>query len=665
MKTKNFLRRAVLLIMALTTLSIHASVNRGTITIEVDEYYYVNLNLSSYSPQSATWGTTSTAFRITEQGSKGCTICGTKVGTGTLTCKGFVNGDIMDYYWTVNVVAKPTPVGVNIDAINFPDANFRNWLLRQSYGEDGVLTEAEIKETTVINVNSENISSLKGIEIFTKLAWLYCYDNQLTTLDVSDNAELRCLWCYDNPLTTLDVSKNIKLTELRCSNISLTTLNVSNNAALSRLYCSNNQLTTLDVSNNIALTELYCYKNQLTALDVSNNTALRELDCDNNQLTTLNVSKNIALTDLHCENNQLTTLDVARNTALIILWCSNNQLTSLDVSKNTAIRGLHCYNNQLTAIDVSKNTALTNFYCPSNQLMTLDVSKNTGLEYFGCNDNQLTTLDVSKNTTLKTLECYNNQLTTLDVSKNTALKELDCDNNQLTTLYVSKNTALTDLHCENNQLTTLDVSKSAALTRLHCYRNQIQGAGLDALISSLSQNNTTEEHQLRIYYPGSTEGNVCTINQAEAIKAKGWIPMYYNSGWTEYEGYDDRPVSITLPEIETVAVNKTITLTPTIEPADAVTELTWESDDETIAKVTSSGMVMGIKTGAAIITVRTSNGLKAECFVIVEDPTGIKDVKADSRANVPVYTVSGQKVTGSLKGKKGVYIVGGKKVVVK
>ena len=37
----------------------------------------------------------------------------------------------------------------------------------------------------------------------------------------------------------------------------------------------------------------------------------------------------------------------------------------------------------------------------------------------------------------------------------------------------------------------------------------------------------------------------------------------------------------------------------------------------------------------------------------------------NSHANAPVYTLSGQKVTGSLKGKKGVYIVGGKKVVVK
>ena len=132
----------------------------------------------------------------------------------------------------------------------------------------------------------------------------------------------------------------------------------------------------------------------------------------------------------------------------------------------------------------------------------------------------------------------------------------------------------------------------------------------------------------------------------------------------EYEGSEDEPTgptSITLPEMETVAVNSIIQLTPTIEPADAETELTWSSDDETIAKVTSKGMVAGVSPGMAIVTVRTSNGLSAECFVIVQGASGI-DNEADG-SNAPVYNLSGQKVTDTTK--KGIYIVGGKKVVVR
>ena len=189
---------------------------------------------------------------------------------------------------------------------------------------------------------------------------------------------------------------------------------------------------------------------------------------------------------------------------------------------------------------------------------------------------------------------------------------------------------------------------------------------MDALISSLPQNATNESKGLYIIYYYD-EGNVCTKTQVTAVKAKGWTPYYaYVSGnileWAEYEGYDDSPVNITLPEMETVNVNSTIQLTPTLEPADAVTELTWTSDDDTIAKVTSTGKVLGVSAGAAIITVRTSNGLTAECFVIVQDASGIEDVKTSGNADAPIYTLSGQKVANV---KKGIYIVGGRKVVVK
>ncbi|MBR6445769.1 MAG: leucine-rich repeat domain-containing protein [Prevotella sp.] len=81
---------------------------------------------------------------------------------------------------------------------------------------------------------------------------------------------LETLSAYDNQLTSLDVSKNTALTELRCNYNQLTSLDVSQNTALKELYCYFNQLTSLDVSGCIALTTLYCRGNQLTSLDLSN-----------------------------------------------------------------------------------------------------------------------------------------------------------------------------------------------------------------------------------------------------------------------------------------------------------------------------------------------------------------------------------------------------------
>jgi hypothetical protein len=74
---------------------------------------------------------------------------------------------------------------VAINETNFPDENFRNYLLAQSYGADGVLTGYEIKNIIDIDVSEKSISSLKGIEYFTALWFLECKKNQLTALDVT------------------------------------------------------------------------------------------------------------------------------------------------------------------------------------------------------------------------------------------------------------------------------------------------------------------------------------------------------------------------------------------------------------------------------------------------------------------------------------------------
>ena len=106
-------------------------------------------------------------------------------------------------------------------------------------------------------------------------------------------------------LTSQTVTITGDVTYFTCPNNQLTTLDVSQNTALENLWCTDNQLTTLDVSQNIALTGLYCYNNQLTALDVSKNTALTVLDCYNNQLTALDVSQNTSLIWFSCTGNQI------------------------------------------------------------------------------------------------------------------------------------------------------------------------------------------------------------------------------------------------------------------------------------------------------------------------------------------------------------------------
>ncbi len=424
---------------------------------------------------------------------------------------------------------------IAINEENFPDENFRSWLLSQSYGSDGLLTDEEIAGVSKISVYGESIQSLKGIEYFTALTHLDCSLNQLTSIDVSENIALTYLNCYNNKITSLDFSKNKALISLNCCRNKITSLDVSKYTALTYLNCEGNQITSLDVSKNSALTGLNCSLNQLTSLDVSKNTALTSLNCGHNQITSLDVSKNIALTSLDCSSNQLTSLDVSKNTALTSLDCGSNQLTSLDFSKNTALISLNYCRNQLTSLDVSKYTALIYLNCEGNQITSLDVSNNTALTELWCGSNQLTSLDVSNNTALKWLYCSSNQLTSLDVSKNTALISLDCGSNQLTSLDVSKNTALHRLYCSSNQLTSLDVSKKSAPTGLACYQNRIKGDGMDALITCLP---LVSNSTMYVIY-NENEQNVMTSTQVAAAKAKGWRPLYYDGTyWMEYVGSD-------------------------------------------------------------------------------------------------------------------------------
>ena len=194
---------------------------------------------------------------------------------------------------------------IELSSSNFPDETFRNYLKMFDKNGDRKLAPAERNAVKKIDVESKNISNLYGIQFFPNLKNLNCADNNLTSLDVSENTALEELWCYDNQLTKLDVSKNTELEYLAVLYNQLTSLDMSQNKKLTFLSCYNNQLTSLDVSKNPALEELYCAQNNLTSLDVSKNTKLTFLSCYDNQLTSLDVSKT-AVTELKASDNKIT-----------------------------------------------------------------------------------------------------------------------------------------------------------------------------------------------------------------------------------------------------------------------------------------------------------------------------------------------------------------------
>ena len=186
--------------------------------------------------------------------------------------------------------------GVAVDEEHFPDESFRQYVLENmDWNGSGYLSPQELLENESIDVGGLGVSDLTGVELFPNLKYLFCWENDLTGLDVSQNPKLEILNVDSNRLTELDVSAN---------------------TALRELYCGYNQLTELDLSVNTKLVNLSCAGNQLAELKLDGCTALKTLNCAGNRLTVLDLSRNIALEELVCGNNQLTSLDLNNNTAL-------------------------------------------------------------------------------------------------------------------------------------------------------------------------------------------------------------------------------------------------------------------------------------------------------------------------------------------------------------
>ena len=408
---------------------------------------------------------------------------------------------------------------IPVDATNFPDENFRNWILAQDYGKDGYLNEVEIEGVTKIYVYSQEIADLKGIEYFTALETLKCHDNQLNALDVSKNTALETLECHDNQLTTLDVSNNKALIELSCYNNQIR--GESMDALLNSLH---------EVTNGI----LYAYSpffdsatsNLMTKEQVAVATGKGWRVKDPVSGGDVSGVIPIDATTFPDENfrNWILAQDYGIYGYLRDEWIE--EVTSINVSGKaianlkgielfTALTFLNCSNNSLNALDVSQNKSLNTLVCGSNQLENLSVSQNTALTYLDCSENKLGALDVSQNTLLTALTCSGNQIKSLDVSKNTALTELDCS---------------------GNKLTTLDVSQNTSLTSLDCYQNSIRGEGMTALVNSLPE---TIYGALHVCKNETPEGNDINTLQVKIATDKHWqVMMHDGTNWVEYEGSD-------------------------------------------------------------------------------------------------------------------------------
>ena len=132
---------------------------------------------------------------------------------------------------------------------------------------DGLISYGEALRITELVVNTENISSLQGIEYLSNLRKLWCYTG------TSHHKRPK------GKLSSLDLSWNHRLEEVHCDRNMIRHINLSGCPKLKNISCEDNLLVALDFSENPELETISCFGNQIVSLDVSMCRNLEYLDC--------------------------------------------------------------------------------------------------------------------------------------------------------------------------------------------------------------------------------------------------------------------------------------------------------------------------------------------------------------------------------------------------
>jgi hypothetical protein len=262
--------------------------------------------------------------------------------------------------------------------VNIPDPNFKNALVSSIVVDlncngvpdivvdtngDGEIQLSEAEAVPCLIIPSFNISSLEGISSFSNLLQLNCINNNLTTLDLSQNVLLEELDAAQNPLLNLNFSANVNLNYLKLSSNVLTDLVLGEG------------LETLYLNPVHALTEL----------DLTVCPNLRFFTLRSNSVTFLDFSNCPLIWVINARDGALTEIVLSENSLLTGIWVDGNQLTSIDVSDCIALEGVKFDFNNFEYLDLSNNPNLTYVTMGWNDdliIANMNNGNNEAVDYF-------------------------------------------------------------------------------------------------------------------------------------------------------------------------------------------------------------------------------------------------------------------------------------------
>ena len=495
---------------------------------------------------------------------------------------------------------------------------------------------------------------------------------KLTALDVSRLPNLIGLWLQHTGITDLDFSNHpaIQLVSIQGEEDAvdkMNSLNLQNCATLQNVDIRYTTIKSLSMKHLPIVRTLMMLNNDITTITIDDCEEFNDITCDHNVLGTLSLTNNPQLRAVNCEDNRLQVLIADNCPVLGRVQAFNNRLMWLDLKD--VVKG-----------NVDESTLKLDNQQPTVQAVKLSPTE-TGLRVHE-------RLDVGR---VLNLRAKGIAQTPKEVFVDGIRYFVFYDNGPDTPNLVGSDCGYEydtrwpypwqEGNSTDNRLpVTLNVTswtKHQAFLTLS--QNRVEGRYGEPAPAAPTVTRS-QDYDGKIMFSSSNEkvvkvnaetGELTVVGAGTAIiSVSGAETDYRLAPVTKtYTVWIDKATPVFSFEKAAVTANLGAAV-----PANKLSvglydgEVQYTSSDEQIATVSQDGVVTALAIGEVTITAtgaETENCYKAQQAqyqLTISDASGISTITSDAASTGKVYNLKGQQVNLPTAG-KGVYIIGGKKVV--
>ena len=494
-------------------------------------------------------------------------------------------------------------------------------------------------------------------------------------------------------LTALDVSKLTNLTGLWLQHTGITDLDFSNHPAIQLVSILGEEdavdkMNSLNLQNCATLENVDIRYTTIKSLSMKHLPIVRTLMMLNNDITTITIDDCEEFNDITCDHNVLGTLSLTNNPALRAVNCEDNRLQVLIADNCPVLGQVQVFNNRLMWLDlkdvvkgnVDESTLKLDNQQPTVQAVKLSPTE-TGLRVHE-------RLDVSR---VLNLRAKGIAQTPKEIFVDGIRYFVFYDNGPDTPNLVGSDCGYEyatrwpypwqEGNSTDNRLpVTLNVTswtKHQAFLTLS--QSRIEGRYGEPAPAAPTVTRS-QDYDGKIMFSSSNEkvvkvnvetGELTVVGAGTAIiSVSGAETDYRLAPVTKtYTVWIDKATPVFSFEKAAVTANLDAAV-----PANKLSvglydgEVQYTSSDEQIATVSQDGVVTALAIGEVTITAtgaETDNcyeAQQAQYQLTISDASGISTITSDAASTGKGYNLKGQQVNLPTAG-KGVYIIGGKKVV--